>query len=386
MGILGFFTVIRVVLRRQQRLIEPQGWSDFEMKANSQKAILTLVAATILISVFLIGPLQPQAGKTIVIDQKRGRPYWQSSPPETGGAPLANVVGNLTNLGYNVVVARGGINSSVLQGASALILFKIKTQEGNYTQGEIDAIVNWMKTGGKFLWVASDSDYLDSYLTETGSDFREDQPNKILAAIGSHIRFELCSVESPTWNIGAAPYRVMSNITNTADPDVSKIMAGITKPIYFPGPAAIIFVNDQGAYVSYDQLPKPGLFSSTPAVFWVLKSAPDSRIVDGSPKYPPVYYSAGQTGSFVLMAGEKYLFGSSKVIATVESPIGDVGYSIWTDLYRGVALDGSKLLYNTIEWGLISESAPIPTGYYIVGAVVIIVAVAAVYFLFIKKK
>jgi len=356
------------------------------MKINSQKAFFTLIAATMLFSVFAISPIQPQAGKTIVIDQKAGRPYWQSSPPATGGAPLRNVVGNLTALGYTVVIERGGINSSVLQDASALILFKLLTQDGNYTQAELDAIANWMKTGNKFLWVASDSDYLDSYLTVTGSDFREDQPNKVLAAIGSHIRFELCSVESPTWNIGAAPYRVLSNITNTADPDVVTIMTGITKPIYFAGPAAIIFINDQGTYVSYDDLPKPGLFSSTPAVFWVLKTAPDGRIVDGSPKFPPVYYTAGQTGSFVLMAGEKYLYGSSKVIATVETPIGDIGYSIWTDLYRGMSLDGPKLLYNTIAWGLTPESAPIPTGYYIVGAGVVIVVAAAVYFFFIKKK
>lgn len=350
-----------------------------------QRNILILFTAITLLSLFFIAPVSPQA-KKIVIDQKIGRPYWQSSPAETGGAPLRNVVGNLTALGYEVVVERGGINSSILQDASALILFKIKTQAGNYTQAEIDAIVNWMKTGNKFLWVASDSDYLDSYLTDTGSDFREDQPNKVLAAIGSHIRFELCSVESPTWNIGAAAYRVLSNLTNTADPDVVKIMTGITKPIYFPGPAAIIFANDQGTLVSYDQLPKPGLFSSVPAVFWVLKTAPDAKIVDGSPKFPPVFYTNGQVGSFVLMAGEKYLYGSSKVVATVESPIGDVGYSVWTDLYRGVALDGPKLLYNTIAWGLTADSAPIPTGYYIVGAVVVVIAAVAVYFFFIKKK
>jgi len=352
---------------------------------NFQRNILVFIAAVTLLSLFFIAPVSPQA-KKIVIDQKTGRPYWQSSPPETGGAPLRNVVGNLTSLGYDVVVERGGINSSILQDASALILFKIKTQAGNYSQAEIDAIVTWMKTGNKFLWVASDSDFLDTYLTATGSDFREDQPNKVLAAIGSHIRYELCSVESPTWNIGAAAYRVLSNITNTADPDVAKIMTGITKPIYFPGPAAIVFANDQGTLVSYDQLPKPGLFSSTPVVFWVLKTAPDGKIVDGSPLFPPVFYSNGQTGSFVLMAGEKYLFGSSKVVATVESPIGDLGYSLWTDLYRGVALDGPKLLYNTIAWGLTADSAPIPTGYYLVGAVVVVVAAGAAYFFFIKKK
>ena len=231
-----------------------------------QRNILVFFAAIALLSLFFVPPVSPQA-KKIVIDNKIGRPYWQSSDPVTGGAPLRNIVGNLTALGYDVVVARGGINSSVLADASALILNKIKTQAGNYTQTEIDAIVSWMKTGNKFLWVAMDSDYLDAYLTDTGSDFRIDQGNKILAAIGSHMRAELASVESPTWNIGAAAYRVLSNVTNSADPDVAKITAGITKPIYFPGPTVIIFVNDQGTYVSYDQLPKPGLFSSTPAVF-----------------------------------------------------------------------------------------------------------------------
>ncbi|HYA22401.1 MAG TPA: hypothetical protein VEG31_04455 [Thermoproteota archaeon] len=350
-----------------------------------QRNVLAFFAAIALLSLFFVPPVSPQA-KKIVIDNKIGRPYWQSSDPVTGGAPLRNIVGNLTALGYDVVVERGGINSSILSDASALILNKIKTQAGNYTQTEIDAIVNWMKTGNKFLWVAMDSDYLDAYLTDTGSDFRIDQGNRILAAIGSHLRAELASVESPTWNIGAAAYRVLSNVTNSADPDVAKITAGITKPIYFPGPTVIIFVNDQGTYVSYDQLPKPGLFSSTPAVFWVFKTAPDARIVDGSPKFPPLLYTNGQVGSYVLMAGEKYIYGSSKVVVAGESPIGDVGYSIWTNLYRGTALDGPALLYNTIAWGLTPESAPIPTGYYIVGAIVVIIAAVAVYFFFIRKK
>jgi hypothetical protein len=355
-----------------------------------QRNILILFTAITLLSLFFIAPVSPQA-KKIVIDQKIGRPYWQSSPEVIPGTdnnkPLKNVVGNLTALGYEVVIERGGINSSILQDASALILFKIKTQAGNYTQAEIDAIVNWMKTGNKFLWVASDSDYPDTYLAATGSDFREDQPNKILAAIGAHIRVELASVSSPTWNIGAS-YRVLSNVTNTADPDVVKITSGITKPINFPGPACLIFVNDQGTLVSYDTLPKPGLFSSTPAVFWVLKTAPDGVLSDGSPKFPPLFYHAGDTGSFVLMAGEKYLYGSSKVIVTGESPIGDIGYSIWSYTYPGkdISLDGPKLLYNTIAWGLTADSAPIPTGYYIVGAVVVVIAAVAVYFFFIKKK
>jgi len=353
---------------------------------NFQRNVLAFVAAIALLSLLFVAPIFPQAHKKIVIDQKTGRPYWQSSPPETGGAPLRNVIGNLTGLGYDVVVERGGINSSILQDASALILFKIKTQAGNYSQAEIDAIVNWMKTGNKFLWVASDSDYLEPYLTTTGADFKEDQPNKILVAIGAHIRYDYVSVESPTWNVGGGAYRVLSNVTNTADPDAAKILTGITKPILFPGPTAIVFADDKGTLVSFDQLPKPGLFSSTPAVFWILKTAPDAKIVDGSPLFPPVFYSNGQTGSFFLMAGEKYLYGSSKVIVTVESPIGDIGYSVWSDSYKGVSLDGPKLLYNTIAWGLTPDSAPIPTGYYLIGAVVVVIAAGAVYFFFIKKK
>ena len=301
-----------------------------------------------------------------------------------GSLYLTEFVGNLTDKGYVVVVARGGINSSVLEGASALILPKIRDGSGNYTQAEIDAIVAWMRTGSKFLWVGTDSDYLSSYLATTGSDLIQDQPNRILAAIGAHIRFDLCSVESPTWNIGAAPYRNLSNITNTADPDAAKILTGITHPVMFHGPAAIYFVTDQGTAVTYENLPKPGLFSSKPAVFWVFKSSPDSTIVDGSPAHPPVFFQAGQVGSTVEMAAEKYIFGSSKVIATVESPVGD--YAIWYPAYRGVTLDGWKAILNGIEWGVTPESEPIPMGYYIVGGAAVIVVAAGAYFFFIRKK
>jgi len=346
------------------------------MKVNPQRVIFTLVAATILASLLLVSPTLPQAGKKVVVDMKTGRPL--------GSLYLTEFVGNLTDRGFVVVVAHGGINSTILADADALILPKIRDGSGNYTQAEIDAIVAWMRTGNKFLWVGTDSDYLSSYLATTGSDLVEDQPNKVLAAIGSHIRFDLCSVESPTWNIGAAPYRTLSNITNTADPDAAKILTGITNPVMFHGPAAIYFVTDQGTAVAYESLPKPGLFSSKPAVFWVFKSSPDSKIVDGSPMHPPVFFQAGEIGSTVEMAGEKYIFGSSKVIATVESVVGD--YAIWYPFYRGVALDGWKAILNTIEWGVTAESEPIPTGYYIVGGVVVIVVVAGAYFFFIKKK
>ena len=152
----------------------------------------------------------------------------------------------------------------------------------------------------------------------------------------------------------------------------------------FHGPAAIYFVDDKGTKVGYENLPKPGLFSSRPAVFWVFKSSPDSRIVDGSPASPPVFFSAGQVGSVVMMAGEKYIFGSSKVIATIESPIGD--YGIWNPAYKGVTLDGWHVIMNGIAWGVIPASEPIPTGYYVVGAVAVIIVAAVAYFFFIKKK
>jgi len=343
---------------------------------DSKKAILTLATAVVLLSLIGFAPIAPQAAKKIVIDMKTGRPF--------GEYYLTAFVGNLTDRGYTPVVARGGINSSILQDASALILVKLKTPDGNYTQAEIDAIVSWMRTGNKFLWVASDSDYLEPYLRATGADFKEDQPNRILAAIGAHIRYDFVSVESPTWNIGAAPYRTMSNISNTADPDASKILQGVTRPVMFHGPTAITFADDRGTLVSFDALPKPGLFSSKPAVFWVFKYSPDSVIVDGSPFKRPAFYSVGQVGSFPMMAGEKYLFGSSKVIVTVESPIGD--YCIWNPVYKGITLDGPRLILNAIAWGLTPESEPIPMGYYGVGAVVVIIAAAAAYFFFVKKK
>lgn len=343
---------------------------------SSQKSILAFAAAIALASLFLATPLLPQAGKKVVIDMKTGRPF--------GNLFLTDVVGNLTDRGYVVVVARGGINSSVLDGAAALILPKIRSADGNYTQAEVDAIVSWMKTGNKFIFIGTDSDYLESYLRTTGADLKEDQPDRVLAAIGSHIRFDYCSLESPTWNIGAAPYRTLSNISNKADPDASKILTGVTYPVLFHGPAAIYFVDDTGKGVTYENLPKPGLFSSRPAVFWVFKSTADSSIVDGSPMKPPVFFRAGQTGSVVMMAGEKYLFGSSKVIATIESPVGD--YAIWNPVYKAVVLDGPKVILNAIAWGVTPESEPTPTGYYLVGTVVVVIAAVAAYFLFIKKK
>ena len=107
------------------------------------------------------------------------------------------------------VVELSEITSETLAGVDALIIGKLRDETGAFTPEEIEAIQEWFFTGGKFLWVGADSDYVEPYLRPEDTSFKSGEPNKILAAIGSHLRLDYGSLEDPLSNAGA-DYRVVS--------------------------------------------------------------------------------------------------------------------------------------------------------------------------------
>ncbi|MFQ6077202.1 MAG: hypothetical protein ACE5Z5_13905 [Candidatus Bathyarchaeia archaeon] len=309
-------------------------------------AILTIVS--VLLATALLTHPTHAAGETIVVDVSHGQ----------GTKLLDHFVGNLTDLGYTVVLANGGINSTVLEGASFLFVGHIYGKANNLTDAEIDAIKAWFNKGEKAIWVDADSDY-------GGAEYIAFQTNKILEAIGSKLRAEITSVEDPQSNAKAA-YRVVANVTNTADP-VKDITSGVSKAL-FHGPTFLYGVKD-GTPVALED-------TSITNVYWVMKTSPAGVVKDNTPTTPPLVHTDGQKGSFVIMAVEKHAGPNenNKIVVSGETPYG--GYMpvfAWT--YYDVSLDGPTLVKNTVTWGLKVE-APFP--WLTVGVVVVVVAIAVV--------
>jgi hypothetical protein len=281
-----------------------------------------------------------QGGKTILFITGYGM-----------GMPWTNITSWLTGQGYTVKNATT-INSTVLAGVDALILCSPYGAAGkvgfNVTNGPAirSTITSWFNTGSKFLWVSGDSDYYDG----VNGDWIALNASAILQAVGSNLRLEPLSVEDPYSNCASA-YRVAANVTCTAG-DAATITAGVAKPVLFHGPTCVYGVDAAGTPVALENVTVANVFN-------IMRTGGSGHILDAEPTHGGVVHVAGRYGSWVMMAGQKYAgpLGNSKVIASGASPYADY-QCMYSNSYKGVALNGSVLCQNAYKWGLTVETLP----------------------------
>ena len=282
---------------------------------------------------------------------------------------LAELVDNLTAMGFECKFINDTIDASDLEGVDILILGSIWGEENTYSDSEINAIKAWFEEGKKAIWVAGDSDY-------GGGNYIIENANKILEAIGAHIRVEPTSVEDPESNCAAA-YRVAANVTNKEDKVVAEIVEGVEKPVLFHGPSILYGLKDGNPVALEEETIKN--------VYWVMKTSAAGVINDHDDIMPKAHEN-GQEGSFVVMAVELYAGPKSnnKIVVSSAAPYGDYR-PMFIDEYKDVLLDGPILVKNTIEW-MAKVEAPTPWTLYIVVGVAVIVVVVAVVVVMTKRK
>ena len=313
-----------------------------------------------------------QDQKVVALDLTPGRVKDLDS--EWGQENLQALKDLLTSAGYQVKELTE-ITPQALQGVDALVIGKMKDYDSGFSSAEVQAIADWFKQGGKFLWVGADSDYVESYLNPEDTSFKAGEPNKILEAIGSSLRLEYASLEDPESNAGAG-YRVISYEANSQG-WAGQITAGAPR-VLFHGPTFVVGYKN-GQFVPFSEV------DNGETVTWLYRSSPSGTVVshDG---VDPKAHAVGETGQFVEAAAEKIKVGNkySKVIVTGESLLGD--RVIITPEYHGVELQGATFAKNAFAWGLTVESAgpAIPMTYIAIAVVVIVVIVGAA--LALKKK
>lgn len=356
-----------------------------DLKKSALFLVALILAATFL-SVASVTPVQSQAKKVVGLDltyrMEAGNKTYRVKDIYTAGfsALIAQLNGNLTSWGYQVKEING-LTSANLQGVDALVLAKILKPALNYTSDEISSIASWFKSGGKFLWVGSDSDFIEPYYTAPVGGFKEDQPNKVLAAIGSALRIEYCSVEDAV-GIGAAgaAYRVYANAT-AGGVNTEGVAGTITKGaprVIFHGPSIVVGFKD-GKFVPFDQV------QDGDNTFWLYRTSEKGTIVHNV-AYPAQVVSAGQKGRFVLAAAQRIRVDGtySKVLAAGESIMGD--RNGFRSLETGVTLFGPTFVHNAMDWGTTVEQAPFDWTPYLIAAVVAIVAIVAAVVLLRRRK
>ncbi len=339
---------------------------DSRLYAKRAAAVLLIAA---LFAPFFVGPVpvRAQDAPVIVLDYSHGQ--YASKLVNTTDLQLEN---NLTALGYEVVWAWGGINSSILADADGLVLASIYGESNAFLASEITAIADWFNAGDKFMWVAYDSDY-------GGGKYISDDMTAILEEVGSHIYGEPTSVEDPVENCGA-PYRPVTNSTSD-DPFVADIVEGVDK-VLMHGPT-LVYGSDSatpGADVNPVALETESIANVYPLLYY----SPNATITDADTTYPYAHED-GDKGAFVGAALEVNAgaAGTGALIVSGASPYGDYQpMSSWE--YYDVELS-ANFVVQAIHFGM-TYTPPMDMTLLLVGggigAVVIIILIVVL----VKKK
>ncbi|MHA2425650.1 MAG: hypothetical protein ACXAEF_12745 [Candidatus Thorarchaeota archaeon] len=329
------------------------------------KRAFTVGIIAALCAAFLVGPTPVRAAGTgtIVFDYSHGQ--YSSNLWNTTDAAIA---GNLTDLGYEVVFAYGGINTSILADAVGFVAGSIYGSSNGYTAAEFSAISDWFNAGNKFMWIGYDSDY-------AGRTYINDNMTAILEDAGSHVYGEPLSVEDPVSNC-AAGYRPVANTTST-NSFVAPIVAGVEK-VLMHGPTCLY--GSTSATEGTDVVALET--DSIPNVYPFLYFGASATIVNAD-LVNGYAHDEGDTGSFVAATIEigAGAAGSGVIIVSGASPYGDYRPMAEGEYYDVVLTGAMDMVVNGIDFGMNQAQAMDMTlilAIGAIGAVVVIVIIVAV--------
>jgi hypothetical protein len=307
---------------------------------TSRKVMSMLTITALFVPLLLVVGLVPvrvraNSGMKIVFDMTHGQ--YSSYVIDEEDTWLKN---NLTALGYDVIFAYGGLNSTILNDASALIIGGIYGEDKGFAQAEIDAVSEWFNTGSKFLWVGSDSDYGDG-------QYIIDNATAILDSVGSHVYPEPSQIADAESNCGGQAYRCVANVTSD-HALLQEPLDGVDQ-ILMHGPT-FLYGSTSGAPGAADAV---SLEDTTIGnVFPMVYYSPAATISD-TDLLAPYTATDGDQGSFTAMTVEldAGAMESGVIVVSGASPYGDY-QPMSTDSYYGVDLTGMELCTQTIHWGL----------------------------------
>ena len=257
---------------------------------------------------------------------------------------LKAMMSNITEVNWKVIT--GDFTYDDIKDAKMIIFVQVDTTY-KVSDAMAQAIAKWFAQGGKTLWVTGDSDY-------SGGDYmRIPNTNKILEAVGSHLRNDNCEVEDPTLNAGK-PYRPTALIQPS--PELAVLAGGVYHPVLFhgPGPLAIVY---NGKWYPFFNDTKPPL----PNIYKIAVTSKDATIHEFVKPYPKAYNILNPPrNSFVLMAAEIFYDKGNIVILSGEAPF-DHYTGMYRDSYHGYKLSGTTFVKNVILWGVGLLGQRIPT-------------------------
>jgi hypothetical protein len=249
---------------------------------------------------------------------------------------------NLSAMGYELVIAYGGINSSILEDVDGFLLGSIRGPLDRFMPEEIAAIVDWFSEGNRFLWVACDSDYPDP-----GGPYVNGNSTLVLEAVGSHVYGEPTNVWDSISNCGEI-YRPTANVTSN-NPFVADIVRGVDAVLMHGATCLYGSASDNPS-----SLTNPVALENTTIenVIPLLYYSPTAMIVDQDDLIP-VAHNNYDNGSFVACTIEFNAGANESGIIMVSGAAPYGSYCpMYADQYYNRTLSGHLLILQAIDFAM----------------------------------
>ncbi|MFX1483515.1 MAG: hypothetical protein ACFFCP_10025 [Promethearchaeota archaeon] len=337
---------------------------------------LVFIILILLFGALLVSPSisveEQESAKKILIDYSHGQDdsvYGR----ERFDPQLFN---NLSAMGYEVVIAYGGINSSILEDVDGFLLGSIRGNMDGFMPEEIAAIANWFGEGNRFLWVAYDSDF-----PYPGGPFINDNSTIVLEAVGSHVYGEPTHVWDLINNCGAE-YRPYANVTSD-NPLVADIVRGVDAVLMHGATCLYGSASDNASSMT-----NPVALENTTIanVIPLLYYSPTASIVDQD-DIMPIAHCNLDNGSFVACTIE-FNAGANEsgiIIVSGSAPYGSY-CPMYADQYYNWTLNGHLLILQAIDFAMNYEPpVPLELPIVVTGVFVGIIFVAIVVYDWKKK-
>jgi hypothetical protein len=313
-------------------------YGDYQPMTTNEYYDVPLTGMTFVLQAINFG-MEKAAGSLIVFDMGHGQ--YKDSIFSAEDAWLAN---NLTDAGFQVVWAWGGLNDTILARARGLIIGAIYGTTNGFTGAEITAVDDWFSEGNKFLWVGSDSDY-------AGYAYINNNASLILDAVGSHVYPEAISISDAYSNCNAS-YRVVANGTST-DAFVADVVDGVDA-VLMHGPTSLYGSTSGAEGTDVVALENTTIENVYPLLYYG-----GSATISDADLVPALAHSDGDSGMFVattieINAGED---GTGVIVVSGASPYGDY-QPMTTNEYYEVPLTGMTFVTQVIEFGMDFAMSP----------------------------
>ncbi|MFW9793260.1 MAG: hypothetical protein ACFFEE_03070 [Candidatus Thorarchaeota archaeon] len=334
------------------------------------RAKLALILSLMMVLIPLLCPIQisaeTESSKTILIDYSHGQD--SSVYGREMFDPL--LFGNLTAKGYEVIIATGGLNSSILENVDGFLLGSIRGNMDEFNPTEIDAVANWFGEGNRFLWVAYDSDY-----PHPGGPFINGNSTLILEAVGSHVYGENTHIWDLEMNAGAE-YRPIATVTSN-NSLVADIVEGVDA-VLMHGATCLYGSNSDtpSSLTNPVALENTTIANVTPFLYY----SPKAFIMDQD-EIMPIAHNNYDNGSLVACAIEFHagLNKSGIIIVSGSAPYGSY-CPMFADHYYNWTLNGYRMILQAVDFAMnysppIQYEIPIILAGVGVGAIFVVIVI-----------